>query len=368
MKIAFLVAKLEQGGLCRVNARIAHAIGRRAARVDLVTVSGGSLAHDPLGTEAPSVVDLGGSSSLKSVFRIRRALFSGDYDVVVVSQLFLGLVAIVARPRKSRTALVLVEHSSIEYWRKSRKIKDRIVYWISVVWAHRADQIVAVSVATRMEIESHFRKLDGRVRYLANPVLGEHEPVFNDWVRDASPRNGIIYVGRLSDEKCIDDIVRGFSLICDEVEDDLFIVGDGPLMNSLQQLARTCKIDTRVHFLGNVDDPVSRMRSARVLVLASRFEGLPTVLIEALSQECGVVSTDCPNGPREVLLDGEFGRLCDVGDFHTLGRLMLDASFPSERRAEIASHLSQFTIDKSAEGYFLVCMEVHSDRQRKFAS
>ena len=49
-------------------------------------------------------------------------------------------------------------------------------------------------------------------------------------------------------------------------------------------------------------------------MLSSQYEGLPTVLIEALPFSCGIVSTDCPSGPREILDRGRWGSLVPCGE------------------------------------------------------
>ena len=53
-------------------------------------------------------------------------------------------------------------------------------------------------------------------------------------------------------------------------------------------------------------------------MLTSKFEGLPNVLIEAQSKNIPIISSDCPTGPKEILLQGKLGDLFKVGDYRKL--------------------------------------------------
>ena len=67
------------------------------------------------------------------------------------------------------------------------------------------------------------------------------------------------------------------------------------------------------------------MKRSSLFVLSSIWEGLPTVLIEALYCGTKVVSTDCPSGPREILENGKWGTLVPIDDIKELANAMIDS-------------------------------------------
>ena len=91
----------------------------------------------------------------------------------------------------------------------------------------------------------------------------------------------------------------------------------------LEQLIQRLDLQEVVHLPGFVSNPYSYMAKASLFVLSSRWEGLPTVLIEALCCGTPAVSTDCPSGPREILQHGRYGRLVPVGDVNELAQAIL---------------------------------------------
>ncbi|MDQ1442284.1 MAG: hypothetical protein QOG97_2512, partial [Acidimicrobiaceae bacterium] len=107
-------------------------------------------------------------------------------------------------------------------------------------------------------------------------------------------------------------LIRAFARLGEQVR--LIILGDGPLRRSLEDLAAELGVGTRVSLAGFVDNPYPYLRTADVLASSSRWEGLPTVLIEALAFDTPIVATDCESGPREILDHGAWGRLVPVGE------------------------------------------------------
>jgi len=363
MRIALLVAKFEPGGLLNVNTNVCSGLAQKGHQVSLVsaTVDPGTFTSLPAGA-----FSLGANSSLQSFFRLRSSIFNGDFDVVIVSQLFMGLVALVARPRHSTTSLLIVEHSSLEYWKESPKIKDRLVLLLSKVLLGKTDQIAAVSKETTKSINEQFRSLKRPAVYLPNPVLNGNELVFKEEEEKAVIRSGLVFAGRLVPGKRVPDIIHAFAQIASEVPDDLTILGDGPEMQICVNLVNELGLNDRVFFKGFVDNVTEFFQVAKCLVLASESEGLPTVLIEALAQGCQIVSTDCPTGPREILENGKYGRLVEVGDIEGMSEAIKMATQKTITTDGLVEHLRQFSTENSANSYERLCAEIVSIRRKLY--
>jgi glycosyltransferase involved in cell wall biosynthesis len=107
-----------------------------------------------------------------------------------------------------------------------------------------------------------------------------------------------------------------------DVAEDLVIVGDGGSRRELEALAAELGLSERVHFTGYRNDPHAIVAGASALVLSSRYEGMPMVLLEAMALGKPVIATDCPTGPREILDDGRYGLLVPIGDIGAMADAM----------------------------------------------
>lgn len=134
------------------------------------------------------------------------------------------------------------------------------------------------------------------INVIFNPVIDENghhgERVKKDYKK-------LIFVGALNVRKRVHILIHLMRFL--PLDYRLYIYGDGPERVTLENLSLDEELTDRVFFMGYKDGIMREISSAGCLLLSSASEGLPTVLIEALS--CGTipVSVDCPTGPREIL-------------------------------------------------------------------
>jgi len=139
------------------------------------------------------------------------------------------------------------------------------------------------------------------------------EPVVEEWFDDKS-EPVVVAAGSLAPWKGFSDLIFAIKELRKTRKARLIILGDGPLRADLDALIKRLGLDHAIKLLGFVDNPLKYFSRSDVFVLSSYVEGLPNVLVEAMMCGCPPVSTDCPTGPREVLMDGKYGYLVAVGD------------------------------------------------------
>ena len=153
------------------------------------------------------------------------------------------------------------------------------------------------------------------MKVIPNPVT--HYP---DVVDDVPKEEGrIICVGRLNGQKRIDRLISAFSMIADKYPKwHVDIYGEGDLKAALERQIQESHLQGRVVIHEPVKTIYEEYKKSQMLVLSSEYEGRPLVLIEAMA--CGVpcISMDCPNGPQEIIQDGETGLLVKDGDIKDL--------------------------------------------------
>mgnify|MGYP001362826236 FL=1 len=104
------------------------------------------------------------------------------------------------------------------------------------------------------------------------------------------------------------------------------IVGSGKEKENLLNYIHENKLSKLVQLIDYRNNPFNLINSSDIFILTSLYEGLPNVLLESQVLKKFIISSDCPTGPREILLNGKAGFLFEVGDYKRLSNLILDYS------------------------------------------
>ncbi|HOI41162.1 MAG TPA: glycosyltransferase [Methanobacterium sp.] len=111
-----------------------------------------------------------------------------------------------------------------------------------------------------------------------------------------------INIGRLNQQKGQWFLIRSFRQVVDKYDNArLFILGEGDLRGKLEDLIHDLDLGGNVFLLGEQENVFPFLKNSDCFIFSSLWEGLPLTLIEALSMDLPIISTDCKTGPREVL-------------------------------------------------------------------
>lgn len=231
---------------------------------------------------------------------------------------------------KSRARIVFRLGVSLPAMVAQRNAFNAFLYKLSIRHSfRRADMVIVNSVGVQEDLLRTVHVSPENVRLIRNSTVSPmieamaSEPVADSWLNQSAEPT-IVAAGRLRKVKDFETLIRAFHLVNDARPCRLLILGDGPERVPLEKLVNSLRLEYAVRFAGQIANPYPFFKRAQLLVLSSRSEGSPNVLIEALALGVPVVSTDCRNGPREILQDGRYGPLVAVGDHRALAHAIIE--------------------------------------------
>lgn len=354
--IAFYLPSVRGGGAQRVIVNLVEGIVERGIPVDLVLATATGVFLDQL-PSAVRLVDLHAPGVLRSLGPLASYLRRERPRILVSSMSHANLVALWAASLARWASPVMVtEHNTLSHSTDGEGLIARSL-WPPVLrtfypWAA---SVVAVSRGAADDLARTSGLPRERVEVVYNPVI---TPTLMALARQApdhpwfAPRQPpvVLGVGRLTRQKDFPMLIRAFAEVRRGRTARLIILGEGEDRPALEALISELGLDNDVALPGFRENAMSYMARSALFVLSSAWEGLPTVLIEALAAGTQVVSTDCPSGPSEILQEGRLGTLVPVGDAAALAEAMIDA-LERPRGPVPPDTLTPFTRDAAVDHY-----------------
>lgn len=220
-----------------------------------------------------------------------------------------------------------------ENFKNRTSIFDKIKIKLLTYGLKKSDLVISQSEGMKKDLNKFNIK---KIEVINNPINPKYLNIQEDKKEDF-----ILFVGRLSKEKRIDDLLKAFCNVNENYS--LYIIGNGILKDELKNLATKLQIMNRVKFLGHKSNIEEYYTKARCTLLSSLYEGFPNVLVESIACGTPVVSYNCPNGPSEIIIDGVNGYLVDYLDIEDLYKKI---------NKTLDEELDINLIKKSAERYY----------------
>jgi glycosyltransferase involved in cell wall biosynthesis len=395
--LGLFIPSFAAGGAERVMLNLAGAFSARGYRVDLIVCRAVGELRDQV-PDGVTLVELRrASSKLLSRFRVlmadptgfaslsRPALFPFETsstvrylpdlvcylrryrpEVLLSALTYVNLLALWARRLAGLPSRVVVsQHSPLSRvvqadsarakwpWRFLPGLVARNYAW--------ADAIIAVSSGVADDLSTLVKMPRERIVTIYNPVVTtaleekSSAPCEHPWFVPGGPPV-VLAAGRLVESKDFATLLRAFARVRRVRAARLVILGEGRERPKLEALAQQLVVAGDVALPGFVSNPFAYMARAAVFVLSSAYEGLPSVLIEALACGCPVVSTNCPGGAAEILEGGRHGALVPVGDDAALAEAITATLDVPRDRNRLRARAALFSADAKAEQYLRVLL------------
>lgn len=321
MHLLFVLYSLRGGGAERVTSILANHWASEGHEITLVTFTGTTDDFYELDPEIRRIrINLTSLSTgpiaaigfnLERILALRKLLLTEQPDVAISMM---------------STANVLLAIASLGLRRLIKLGSERIHppelplgrTWSFLRWFSYGflDAIVAQTKLSAVWIRSH--TLSRRVVVIENPL----SPFFSNRPPLVSPAELVmpherllLAVGRLDYQKGFDLLLEAFSTIAAAHPSwKLVILGEGKDRHLLECMRLKAGLEHRVALPGWAGNISEWYHRANLFVLSSRFEGFPNVLAEAMAAGLPVVSTNCPTGPGDLVIDGVSGLLVPVND------------------------------------------------------
>lgn len=355
MHIATFMQDLAGGGAERVAVLLMNGLADRH-RVSLILARREGPYIDDLDPRI-TVHDLGGRKTLSSILPLRKWLNVERPDVILSHLTHVNVAVGLANQLGPRAPHVAVEHNQMGLnFKRLKQSSVRIAYRLARIIYPRAARIVPVSDGVGESVRA-FTGLSGRnFQTIHNPVVTPSlleqasAPPSHRWLANHD-MPVLIGCGRLVEQKDFETLIRAFGIVRKARRARLVIMGDGDQRGQLEALVMREGLSADIDLPGFLRNPFSEMAAADMFVLSSRWEGLPTVLIEALATGANIVSTDCPSGPDEVLENGRYGRLVPVSDPSALAAAIIDALDDPMPKEQSRQRAMDYSLERAVARY-----------------
>lgn len=361
MKIAFIVQDLVGQGVQYATAAMVRAFSARGYDIDLLVskVHNDYLKEGRKSFEVPATVNwihMPSRRSSRNILFLRRYVKRTDAAYVIAeSGLYAQALRVATLGLRSVPKLVQVHHWNVDPAPVGfvGKMVLRFKYWLMYRTFYARFHVNDRARQNTLKRTSVFPP--ERVCTVYNVAVDDvffrkvKEQPTHPWLKDKTCLT-LVTAGACEPYKGHLTLLKAMKAVNDCRRVRLIIFGRGHLMPQYQEFIRQNHLEEVVSVGGFTDNLPAEMRAADGFVLSSVEESFGIVVAEALACGLYVISTDAPDGPREILEHGKYGTLVPVGDVDAMAKAIID--FANNPKREVPEEAwNRFTEEKICDRY-----------------
>ena len=356
--ITFCIATLGYGGVGKNRLTLSNKLLEEGYRVNFIMAKTSSPYLNKLNTHI-STFKLTTSHSIFALPQLSHYIKKEKPSVIFTERNRINKLTLRARYiSRSKTTIFSTLHGDLssKYNMLPDKKKKKFTLDMLKYYAQN-DKIIPVSKGIEKDLIYNWGFQAKDIFTIYNPVLTENfyekmnEDIYHPWHEEKNIPV-IISVGRLEYQKDYTTLIKAFAQARQQVKCRLLILGEGKEREKLIQLIKDLNLEKDIDLPGFVENPYPYIKKSDLFVLSSLWEGLPTVLIEALATGTPVIATNCPYGPDEILEDGLLGRLVPVQNIDSLSQAIVESLQREAGKNEVPfEKLEKYTSGYAAKRY-----------------
>ena len=365
-KILFYYPNFSDGGVEKTNLLISETLSKK---FDIYFVSNSFSRKFDYEIKKNNIkkIKLNSSRTISSFFELNKIFNKINPDVIfsVLTHANVMALAVNSFFFNNKLKIICCERISIESY-KSYFIKGKVITILTKILYKNAKKVICNS----KELSKEFQRLTNgkNVTYIYNPTLklnlSSLSKKFLVKKKPFFPKKKpiLISVGRLNEIKNHIMLLRAYNEIKDKIDCNIVIMGEGSKKYDLIKYAKENNFKKKLFIYSFKKNPYPFFLKADIFILTSNYEGLPNVLIEALALKKYIISTNCPTGPKEILLNGKSGFLVNRNDHINLSKkiklFFYNKNLFLKKKKYYRKSLNQFSFRKSLQKYTKIVDEI----------
>jgi glycosyltransferase involved in cell wall biosynthesis len=303
IRVMIVVPNLRSGGAERVVSLLCQKLTQGLFEIVLVVIDDSDAVYlndMPAGVE---IITRKITKLRSSLWFLARAITGRRPQIVLSTVTHLNLWVGLLRPFLPKKCRFIARESNVlEFFFSA--VRPKALWKALYRYAYRNfDMIICQSNHMSLEVQRFTSIPSAKMRVINNPVDIDH---INKVISEASRRRldststTLVAIGRLTSVKGFDNLIEALAIV-NQQSITLKIVGDGPLRGELEALAQRLHVSRQISFLGYRKDPYVELSRADAMIISSRYESFPNIVLEALVCGTPVIATPAGGGISEIL-------------------------------------------------------------------